>query len=115
MLRAPCCARALGVTRVAAGVARYRTKPFTLAVVALIVDERPCTIERRRTEKVGAPSDDVACGIADTATDALDAGFCRRALRGVGLDCRNFADASAIAGKESLGARPLVEECAHIS
>src|SRR5665213_3909180 len=81
VLRATLDTRALRVARMAAGVAGHRAQAFMLRDVALVVDQRPRAVERRGTQKIGPPCDDIARRIADAAADALDAGIGQLARR----------------------------------
>ncbi len=79
LLRAALGAALVRVAGVASGVARDRREALGARAVARIVDERPRAIERRRTEIVAIPADDVAARVADAAADALDRGVDRAA------------------------------------
>ena len=57
----------------AAGIAGNGTHALASGGVAPVVDERPGPIERRGSQKIGTPTDDIARGVADAAANALDA------------------------------------------
>ncbi len=98
----------------AAGIARDRAQALRARVVAHVVYERPCAIQRRRAQIVAAPLHDVARRIAHTAADALDASLqCLRLLAGR-LYCSKIIAPRARAFILPFGARPLVEELAHV-
>src|SRR5665213_1715590 len=81
VLRAALDTRTLRMARMAAGVAGHGAQAFVLRDVALVVDQRPRAVERRGTEEIGPPRDDIARRIADAAADALDAGIGQLARR----------------------------------
>ena len=60
LLRAALGAAHVRVAAMAAGVAGDRAQPLELGAVALVLDQRPCAVQRRRPEVVRIPGHDVA-------------------------------------------------------
>src|SRR5437868_4555637 len=99
---------------VAARIAGDRAQAYTSPHVASVVDERPRTVERGGTQKIGTPPDDVARRVANAAADAFDAGVGGNALGRAGRYARKIIASGALAGELALCARPFLEEFAHV-
>ena len=82
--------------------------------VALVLDQGPGAVERRRAQVLRIPRHHVARGVAHGAADALDAGIRLHARRRVRPHFREVVLARGVAAEFAFGARPLVEKLAHV-
>src|SRR5690348_3007 len=114
MLRAAARARLMRVARLATAVGGHRTHARNAGAIAHVVDERPRAVQRRGTEIIALPADDVARRVADRATDALDRRVDRPALWRRGRDLRKIVLAGCRRLELALRGRPFVEERRHV-
>src|SRR6185437_13869134 len=106
-----------GLVRVAALAAAYSGhshKAVLVVGIARIVDQRPGTVERGRTEIIVVPAHGVAGRIADAAIDALDRLVDGDAGGLVRLDGRDRIGAGLRRREHALRLLPLLEEARHI-
>src|SRR5262245_3483244 len=99
---------------VATAVGRHRLQASEVAAVALVVHQRPGTIERRRPEIIRAPAHGIAGGVTDAAIDAFDAGVGGAARRAVGLDPLDVVVARLRRREDAVRLLPLLEEGPHV-
>src|SRR5262245_6750388 len=102
------------VTGVAAARGGDRLKARPIAGVTLVVDERPCTIERGRPEISCIPSDRIARGVTDAAIDAFNGGIGGQAGAAVGPDLRDRIVAGFGGHERAFRLLPFLEEQAHV-
>src|SRR5947199_9419045 len=89
-------------------------EPLHVRTVALVVDERPRSVQRRGPEIIFVPAHDVASRIADAAIDAFDRGVGGEAARAVGPNGLDRVLPVLRWRERTLGPRPLLEERPHV-
>src|SRR5207249_5165604 len=98
----------VGVAGMAAGVAGDRAKALALHHIALVLDQRPGAVERRRTEIIRVPRDDFAGAVAHAAADAFDPRIDLPPVCGIGGYAREVVAPCFSTRTAAFCTRPLV-------
>src|SRR5439155_1463840 len=102
------------VAGMAAGIAGDRAQALDRRPVALILDQGPGAVERRRAEIIRIPGDDVAGAVAHAAADAFDPRIHLPSVCGIGGYASEVVAPSFSTPEAAFCTRPLVEEPAHV-